>query len=245
MTNQNHLVVLTPAFNCERTIERTLFSIAGQTYKNWSMIVVDDMSTDGTLNVVEDFVSRNRLTEKVKIISRKEKFGETRNTCDVVGKLNPTDIVIRVDASDFITDLGCFEYINALYNQYDPAVLWTGHRWAFTDHNISGPLDPNINVYHQPWKSSHMKTFRVSDFLGLNEKNFKDDDDNWIMIGCDQAVFLPMMERARRKGRKLIFFPRVMYHYDINLNDPELFTKDRSIEQKQSAERTRERGYIE
>ena len=65
------------------------------------------------------------------------------------------------------------------------------------------------------------------------------------MIGCDQAVFLPMMERARRKGRKLIFFPRVMYHYDINLNDPELFTKDRSLEQKHSAEKTRSRGYID
>ena len=65
------------------------------------------------------------------------------------------------------------------------------------------------------------------------------------MIGCDQAVFLPMMERARRKGRKLIFFPRVMYHYDINLNDPELFTKDRSLEQKYSAEKTRLRGYID
>ena len=65
------------------------------------------------------------------------------------------------------------------------------------------------------------------------------------MIACDQAVFLPMMERARRKGRPLIFFPRVMYHYDINLEDPELFTKDRSINQKMSAEKIRQRGYIE
>ena len=241
----NRLVVVTPAYNCEKTIERTLFSIAGQTYKNWKMIIIDDMSTDKTRNVIQDFVNRNKLNDKIEIISREEKFGETRNTWDVCNNLDLKDIVVRVDASDFITDLGCFEFINALYEKYDPAVLWTAHRWAFTDHNISGPIDPKTSVYEQPWKSSHMKTFRVKDFLGINEKNFKDDDGNWIMIGCDQAVFLPMMERARRRGRKLIFFPRVMYHYDINLNDPELFTKDRSLEQKHSAEKTRARGYID
>jgi len=53
------------------------------------------------------------------------------------------------------------------------------------------------------------------------------------------------MERARRAGKKLFFLPMIMYHYDINLNDPELFTKPRSLEQKMSAEKLRERGYIE
>lgn len=241
----NNIVVITPAFNCSQKIERTLYSIAGQTYHNWRMIVIDDMSNDNTLQKVKNFSERNNLEEKIKVISRQEKFGETRNTFDIVNSLDENDIVVRVDAGDFITDLGCFEYINALYNQYDPAVLWTAHRWAFTDNNISGPIDPKISVYEQPWSSSHLKTFRVKDFLGLNEKNFKDDLGNWIMIGCDQAVFLPMMERARRKGRRLIFFPRVMYHYDIDLDDPQLFTKKRSIDQKHSAEMTRARGYIE
>lgn len=241
----SRFTIITPAFNCEEKIERTLYSIAGQTYKSWKMIVIDDMSTDRTSEVVLDFAQRNSLEDKITLISRKEKYGETRNTYEIVNTLSEEEIVVRVDAGDFLTDLGCFEFLNVLYNSYDPAVLWTAHRWAFTDQNISGPLDPNTNVYDQPWLSSHLKTFRVKDFLGLNPKNFKDDNGEWIMIGCDQAVFLPMMERARRRERKLIFFPRVMYHYDINLQDPELFTKKRSIEQKHSAEKTRERGYIE
>lgn len=241
----NEIVVITPAFNCQEKIERTLFSIAGQTYKKWKMIVIDDMSTDETSDRVANFAKRNNLEKKITVIKREEKFGEVRNTLDVVSSLDPNSIVVRVDASDFITDLGCFDYINALYNQYDPAVMWTAHRWAFTDQNISGPIDETTSVYDQPWRSSHLKTFRVKDFLGINEKNFKDEDGNWIMIGCDQAIFLPMMERARRKGRKLIFFPRVMYHYDIDLSDPTLFTKQRSLDQKHSAEKTRARGFIE
>ena len=65
------------------------------------------------------------------------------------------------------------------------------------------------------------------------------------MIACDQAIFLPMLERARIKNRPLIFIPRVMYHYNIDLDNPELFSCDRSLDQKMSAEKIRERGYIE
>lgn len=241
----NRLSIVTPAYNCENTIERTLYSIAGQTYSNWDMTIIDDMSTDNTANVINDFVERNNLKDKVRLISRKEKFGEVRNTLDIVKKTSAENIIVRVDASDFITDLGCFHFINEIYKAHNPAVMWTAHRWAFTDQNISGPVDPNISVYQQPWRSSHLKTFRASELLKVNESNFKDAEGNWIMIACDQAVFLPMMENARRNGRILAYLPRLMYHYDIPLEDPELFTKDRSLRQKQSAEFIRERGFLE
>lgn len=245
MSKENKFVVITPAFNCEKTIERTLFSVAGQTYKNWEMIVIDDMSTDNTINVIKDFVDRNILSNKIKIIKRKEKYGETRNTVEIVNSLDPEDIVVRVDASDFITDLGCFYMMNNLYTEHDPAAVWTRHRWGYEDKNISAPLYIETSVYDQPWVSSHMKTFRVRDFLGLNEKNFKDLDGNWIMIACDQAIFLPMLERARRNRRPLAFWDKTVYHYDIDLKDENLFSSERAEKQRKSAEMIRARGYIE
>lgn len=237
--------VITPAYNCKNEILSTILSVVGQTYKNWSMIVLDDMSTDGTGEFVNKLSKQFGCESKIKVKKRKEKYGEVRNTVEEVGLLDDSDVVIRLDAGDFITDLGCFQFLDAIYKEYNPAVLWTAHRWAFTDQNISGPINNEVSLYEQPWRSSHLKTFRVKDFRNLNLKNFLDDDDNWIMIACDQAIFLPMMERARIKNRPLIFFPRVMYHYNINLKDPELFTKDRSLQQKQSAEWLRHRGYIE
>jgi glycosyltransferase involved in cell wall biosynthesis len=237
--------IITPAFNCEEKIETTLYSIIGQTYKDWELIVLDDVSTDNTGKKVLSIADRNNVLDKVKVKRREVKYGEVRNTHEEVNLLNENDVVIRLDAGDWLTDLGCLEFLNAIYQQYDPAVLWTAHRWAFTDRNISGDIDPNISMYEQPWRSSHLKTFRAKEFFGLDQRNFLDEEGNWIMIGCDQAVFLPMMERARRKNKRLLYFPRVMYHYDINLEDPTLFTKPRSIDQKMSAENLRARGYIE
>jgi glycosyltransferase involved in cell wall biosynthesis len=44
-----------PVFNAEATIERTLRSVTGQTYKNLEIIVVDNQSADGTLALVRAF----------------------------------------------------------------------------------------------------------------------------------------------------------------------------------------------
>jgi len=217
----------------------------GQDYDNWHMTILDDVSTDNTVEVIEQFIIKHGIEDKVTIKRRQEKYGEVRNTIVECKLYDENSIVVRLDAGDWLTDLGCLNYLNMIYNQYDPAVVWTAHRWSYTDTNISSNIDLNVSVYKQPWKSSHLKTFRARELAGINPKNFLDDNEDFIMIACDQAVFLPMMERARRKKKPLIFFPRVMYHYDIDLKDPSLFTKPRSMNQKMTAERIRERGYIE
>ena len=243
----NHITAITPAYNCESKIDLTIRSVAMQTFDNWRMFVINDVSTDNTVQAIKDSCKKYNLEfgHKVIVLSRQGKFGEVRNTVDVCEKLDPSEIVVRLDAGDWLTDMGCFQILDMVYQAHNPAVLWTNQRWSWTNQSICGPIDPRISVYKQPWKSSHLKTFRNADFLGLNPANFRDDEGNWIMIACDQAVFLPMMERARRKSRPLIYLPMVMYHYDIDLQNPELFTQDRSLQQKMSAERIRERGYIE
>lgn len=237
--------VITPAYNCEKEIEQTIISVAGQTFKNWTMTIIDDLSTDSTCDTVKKIVKKLGLEEKIEIVKRLEKHGEVRNTLVEVERLKETDVVIRLDAGDWLTDLGCFQFLDYLYQEFDPAVLWTSHRWAFTQNNISGEIDYNRSLYEQEWKTSHLKTFRVKDFLGLNPENFKDANGDYIMIACDQAVFLPMLERARRRGRPLIWFDQVMYHYNIDLDKEDLFENDRSYAQRDSALWIRDRGYID
>ena len=44
--------VITVCFNSEKTIERTIKSVLGQTYNNIEYIIVDGASTDSTLDIV-------------------------------------------------------------------------------------------------------------------------------------------------------------------------------------------------
>lgn len=48
--------VIIPCYNSEKTIERALLSVLGQTETDYEIIIVDDGSTDSSVNVAENFL---------------------------------------------------------------------------------------------------------------------------------------------------------------------------------------------
>ena len=49
--------IITPTYNSQEFLEQTIESIVNQTYKNWELIIVDDASSDKTLNIINNYVS--------------------------------------------------------------------------------------------------------------------------------------------------------------------------------------------
>lgn len=49
---QDKVTIVTPTWNSQRYIETTIKSVQAQTYQNWEMIIVDDCSTDNTVDIV-------------------------------------------------------------------------------------------------------------------------------------------------------------------------------------------------
>lgn len=47
--------IISPSYNCEKFIGKTIESVLAQTYQNWELIIVDDCSTDNTDTVVADY----------------------------------------------------------------------------------------------------------------------------------------------------------------------------------------------
>ena len=74
MTNFNSplVTIVTPAFNAERLISRTIVSVLDQTFQNWEMLVVDDCSKDATREVVASFSSKD---SRIRLISLEKNHG--------------------------------------------------------------------------------------------------------------------------------------------------------------------------
>lgn len=52
--DENPLVtVIMPAYNAEKYIEKAISSVISQSYENWELLVIDDGSTDSTVEIVE------------------------------------------------------------------------------------------------------------------------------------------------------------------------------------------------
>ena len=49
--------IITPMYNSEKFINSTIQSVQSQTYQNWEMIIVDDASTDRSIEIVKKIMS--------------------------------------------------------------------------------------------------------------------------------------------------------------------------------------------
>lgn len=244
----SRFVFVVPYYNCIDDIEKTIYSMVSQSFQDWRAILINDVSSDGCEKLVRQTCESlpSKLRSRFTLVENTEKHGEVRNTITSIEAIDDDEIVCRLDGGDWLTENDLLHVFNQVYGDPSVAVAWSAHRWAFTPQNISGQLTlrPGQTVYQHPWVSSHLKTFRCGDLRKVSHKNFKDADGEYIMIACDQAIFLPMMQMAHEANRKLQFVPIVGYHYNIDLGRRDLFTNERSQRQKASAEWIRERGLI-
>ncbi|SFB27309.1 teichuronic acid biosynthesis glycosyltransferase TuaG [Lentibacillus halodurans] len=77
---QNPLIsVITPAYNAEEFIKGTIESVLAQTYSNWEMIIVDDYSSDRTVEFVKTYEEQDT---RIKLVELEENSGSAiaRNT---------------------------------------------------------------------------------------------------------------------------------------------------------------------
>jgi len=56
--------IIMPAYNSEGTIVASIDSVKNQTYTNWELIIVDDYSTDSTVEIVTSFLVDERIVLK-------------------------------------------------------------------------------------------------------------------------------------------------------------------------------------
>lgn len=62
VSNTPLVSVITPTFNSSEFIAETIQSVVAQTYTNWEMIIVDDCSTDNTVEKVKEYQDKdNRI----------------------------------------------------------------------------------------------------------------------------------------------------------------------------------------
>lgn len=113
--------IIIPNYNYEHTIEKCLNSILNQTYKNFEIIFVDDMSTDNSVQIASDLLKQ---PHKVIELKQKRYNGGARNEA-YLHLSDDVDYVYYVDSDDWLYDEYALEKINNKLQDY-PDVLFVG-----------------------------------------------------------------------------------------------------------------------
>lgn len=79
--NQDLVSIIVPVFNVEKYITQTMDCVRRQTYTNWELLLVEDCSTDLTVQVIEEYLLRTQ-DERIRLIRQSANSGaaKARNT---------------------------------------------------------------------------------------------------------------------------------------------------------------------
>ncbi|HDR4419424.1 TPA: glycosyltransferase family 2 protein [Bacillus cereus] len=70
-----HVSVITPSYNSIQFIGETVLSVQNQSYENWEMIIVDDASTDQSLEKIKELIEGD---SRIRVLSLKENGGAAK-----------------------------------------------------------------------------------------------------------------------------------------------------------------------
>ncbi|MBJ6367893.1 glycosyltransferase family 2 protein [Snuella sedimenti] len=100
MSDNNLVSIIIPAYNRAHLISNTLKSIQKQTHTNWECIVIDDGSSDNTLEILRDY---NLKDSRFVVLFRPETKLKGANTCRNLGLQKAKgDYIMFFDSDDLM-----------------------------------------------------------------------------------------------------------------------------------------------
>lgn len=212
------MIILTTTFNCQSFVERCIFSMMGQTYKNFTCYITDDMSNDFTTNVVKKTIFND---SRFILIENSKKLYQPGNYDQVLRSENIDDkeVCIELDGDDYLPNSKIFENIAKLYE--DENVWMTSGSFRYHDNRPGFARPPSTfeNIRKQTFTLSHLRTWRKWLWNKINQDDLKDENGEYWTVAGDLAFMFPMLEMSGEEHYR--FLPEINYIYnELNpLND--------------------------
>ena len=88
-----------PVYNAEKYLEECIHSVLNQTYSNYEVLLVNDGSTDNSLNIIKNFALKDK---RVKVLNKKN--GGVSSARNYALNSITGDYILFVDADDICND---------------------------------------------------------------------------------------------------------------------------------------------
>ena len=210
--------IIVPVYNTENYLEKCLYSLVNQTYKNIEIIIIDDESPDNSMNIIQKFVLADN---RVKVISQKNQgLSGARNTG--INNANG-DYIMFIDSDDTIIETACEELVGIIekrspdlicYNlrkvdsnedTLDSSFYCIDDTKSISEFDVSGAIKDNIFRKHIRYEATS-KIYKISIAKQIG-----------FPIGMyaeDFATFYKFLSISS----KILYYDRNIYNYFVRSN---------------------------
>ena len=158
MTQLPLVTLAMPVYNVSKFVEKSLLSALNQTYRNIEFLIVDDCSTDNSMDIVRQTVNAHKRSADVRIIHHpgNQGLGDTRNTAIKEAK---GEYIYFMDSDDIISSCCIEVLVNYMLENPVDFIAASRERRTFNGKLIS-------TDQYQPYtdKDDHRSTLPVAYF---------------------------------------------------------------------------------
>lgn len=146
MPEHLRFAVITPVYNTAKYLPECLDSLLAQTYKNFVAFLIDDGSTDGSAQIIDQYAAQDA---RLKVVHKKNGgVSSARNTAlDLIEKDSKFDFVIFLDSDD-IWEPFCLEIVKKHIEEGHADMV----SYGVHDLNKSGIVPFKDKLFHAPRK---------------------------------------------------------------------------------------------
>ena len=133
MRESEHPLVsfVTPFYNTEKYLAECIESVLAQSYQNWEYILVNNCSTDGSLEIARRYAARD---QRIRLTTNSEFVGELKNYNLALRQISPYAKFVKiVQADDWIVPECTQEMVAVAVTDPDIAIVGT---YAICDHYV-------------------------------------------------------------------------------------------------------------
>ncbi|MBI4689992.1 MAG: glycosyltransferase [Nitrospirae bacterium] len=195
--------VIIPNHNGTSTIGKCLEAAFSSRYDNFEVIVVDDCSTDNSVEIIKRFPCKLIQLDKHSGASRTRNVGAHNSTGDILFFID-SDCILQEDALSIAYE--------SIRNRGNTVIGGTYARLAYDD-NFFGTFQAIFVNYHETKRRE--PDYIAAHAMIIESKVFKES-------GGFPEDFLPIIEdvefthRLRRSGYKLIMNPEILVRHIFN-----------------------------
>jgi glycosyltransferase involved in cell wall biosynthesis len=113
-----HVSILTPVFNGGRYLQQCIESVVAQSYPHWDYLIVNNGSTDNTLDIANEYARRD---QRIRVITNSQFVGVVENHNIAFRLISNDSEYCKVISADDYLFTNCVEKLVDLGEQYPKA----------------------------------------------------------------------------------------------------------------------------
>lgn len=221
-TDEKPFVIIIPSHNNKDWYQQNLDSVFGQKYSNYRVIYIADAPSDGTHELVQDYIALNHQEKRVMLLKNKERRGNLASFCQAAFTCRRDEIILDLEGCDWLAHDDVLSYLNSIYA--DSEVWMTYGQFMYYPLYSKGfaspiPEDVIINNEFRNLRGyvSHPRTFYAALFQEIDKQDFLLNGQFYQQVS-DLSYMLPLLEMS---GEHTQFIPETLYIFNYSLPSSE------------------------